>query len=89
MEHGGSHEGAASRQLPDDVDGLVGQRAGHRLGQLANLAGRERAQSQMGLRVEPPQSVIGRQFLGPKSEHQQHMRVLDSLVPREWCPTVR
>ena len=42
VQHGRRHERAAARQLPHHVDRFVGQRAGHRLGQLANLGRRKR-----------------------------------------------
>ena len=52
VQHGRGHERAPLRQFSHNVDRFVGQRAGHRLRQLANFRRRKRAQSQVRLCIQ-------------------------------------
>ena len=70
-EDGRSHERAAFGQGGHRPDGVLGERARHRLGQAAQAARLQRGQGDGGDGVERAQEVVGRHLLGAEGGHHQ------------------
>ena len=82
-QDGGRHERAALRQVAHQLDGLVGEGAGHRLARgcarrPAGTAGR----TTRSVRAMAPQRVVGRTSSRAEGGHHQHVGALGARARR-------
>jgi hypothetical protein len=75
-EHGGGHERVAGGQPGHDLDGLVGEGAGHRHQDPAHVVVAQGRQDHVGRGTEPAQGVVGRGLLGPEGGQHHHPTTL-------------